>query len=71
MAMEHRTLVPDVGEVVLDQLMVEGQSQLVMVLRPAGGESLCPECQHASRRIHSRYRRRLNDLLIRVHMRQI
>jgi len=62
MAMEHRTLVPDVGEVVLDQLMVEGRSRLVMVLRPASEGSVCPECQQASRRIHSRYRRRLNDL---------
>ena len=62
MAMGHRTLVPDVGEVVLDQLMVEGRSRLVMVLRPASEGSVCPECQQASRRIHSRYRRRLNDL---------
>jgi transposase len=60
--MGHRTLVPDVGEVVLDQLMVEGRSRLVMVLRPASEGSVCPECQQASQRIHSRYRRRLNDL---------
>jgi transposase len=60
--MGQGTLVPDVGEVVLDQLMAEGRSQLVMVLRPAGEGSVCPECQQASRRIHSRYRRRLNDL---------
>jgi transposase len=62
MVMGERALVPDAGEVVLDQLMVEGRSRLVMVLRPAGGGSVCPECQQASRRIHSRYRRRLNDL---------
>jgi len=64
--MGERTLVPDAGEVVLDQVLdqmvVEGRSRLVMVLRPAGGGSVCPECQQASRRIHSRYRRRLNDL---------
>jgi len=60
--MGQGTLVPDAGEVVLDQLMAEGRSQLVMVLRPAGEGSVCPECQQASRRIHSRYRRRLNDL---------
>jgi hypothetical protein len=41
MAMGQGTLVPDVGEVVLDQLMAEGRSRLVMVLRPAGeGECL-------------------------------
>ncbi len=62
MAMGQGTLVPDVGEVELDQLMAEGRSRLVMVLRPAGEGSVCPECQQASRRIHSRYRRRLNDL---------
>jgi hypothetical protein len=53
MAMGRRTLVPDAGEVVLDQLMVEGQGRLVMVLRPAGEGSVCPECRQASRRIHS------------------
>jgi len=62
MAMGHRTLVPDIGEVVLDQLMVEGRGRLVMVLRPASEGSVCPECRQASRRIHSRYRRWLNDL---------
>ena len=60
--MGRRTLVPDAGEVVLDQLMVEGQGRLVMVLRPAGEGSVCPECWQASRRIHSRYCRGLNDL---------
>lgn len=60
--MGHRTLVPDADEVVLDQLMVEGRNRLVMVLRPTGAGSVCPECRQASRRIHSRYRRRLSDL---------
>ena len=62
MPMGERTLVPDAGEVVLDQMMAEGRSELVMVLRPAGGGSVCPGCRQASRRIHSQYRRRLNDL---------
>jgi transposase len=62
MAMGKLTLVTDAGEVVLDQLMAEGRSGLVMVLRPAGEGSVCPECRGASRRIHSRYSRRLNDL---------
>jgi transposase len=60
--MGQGTLVPDAGEVVVDHLMVEGCGRLVMVLRAAGEESVCPECQQASRRIHSRYCRRLNDL---------
>jgi transposase len=60
--MRERTLVPDADEVVLDQLMVEGRNRLVMVLRPAGEGSICPECRQASRRIHSRYGRWLNDL---------
>lgn len=62
MSMGQRTLVPDAGEVVVDQLMVDGQNQLVMVLRRAGEGSVCPECRQASRRIHSRYCRQLNDL---------
>jgi hypothetical protein len=34
--MEQRTLVPDAGEVVLDQLMVENNTRLVMLLRATG-----------------------------------
>ncbi len=33
-----------------------------MVLRPSGKESLCPSCGQPSRRLHSRYCRRLSDL---------
>ncbi len=62
MPMERRTLVPDAGEVALDQLMVESDTRLVMVLRATGEASHCPECRQESRRIHSRYRRRLSDL---------
>src|ERR1700734_3614159 len=61
MPMERRTLVPDAGEVALDQLMVE-DNRLVMVLRATGEANHCPECRQESRRIHSRYRRRLSDL---------
>ncbi|SRR6266567_6673112 len=60
--MERRTLVPDAGEVALDQLMVENNTRLVMVLRATGEASHCPGCRQESRRIHSRYRRRLSDL---------
>jgi len=60
--MKHRTLLPDAGEVVLDQLMVEGNCRLVMVLRAAGEVGCCPVCRKESRHIHSRYKRRLKDL---------
>lgn len=61
MPMERRTLVPDAGEVVLDQLMVENNTGLVMLLRATGEASHCPRCWQESRRIHSRDRRRLSD----------
>lgn len=60
--MERRTLVPDAGELALDQLKVESNTQLVMVLRATGKASRCPVCQKESHRIHSRYKRRLSDL---------
>ena len=60
--MIQRTLVPDAGEVILDQLTVEGNCRLVMVLRAAGEVGYCPECRKESWRIHSRYKRRLKDL---------
>jgi hypothetical protein len=60
--MKHRTLLPDAGEVVLDQLMVEGNCRLVMVLRAAGEAGCCPGCRKESRHIHSRYKRRRKDL---------
>ncbi len=60
--MERRTLVPDAGEVVLDQLMVESNARLVMVLRATSTGSHCPVCGQQSQRIHSRYGRRLSDL---------
>ncbi len=60
--MGQRTLVPDAGEVVLHEVRAVGQARLVMVLRSAGQESRCPACAQTSRRIHSRYSRRLSDL---------
>ena len=36
----------------------------VIVVRAAGGESICPVCGTRSERIHSRYRRRVADLPI-------
>lgn len=60
--MGQRTLLPDVGEVVLDRLQVYGRDRLIMVLRPAAEGSRCPACQQISRRRHSWYERRLGDL---------
>lgn len=60
--MGQRTLVPDAGEVVLDELRAVGSSRLTMVLRPVGKESRCPGCGQPSRRVHSGYSRYLSDL---------
>jgi transposase len=60
--MGQRTLLPDRGEVFLDELKAEGRGRLIMVLRPAREESRCPLCEKNSRRVHSYYRRRLCDL---------
>jgi transposase len=59
--MGQRTPLPD-GDVVLDQLQVQGRERIIMVLRPARADSCCPVCQRRSDRIHSWYRRRLRDL---------
>ena len=55
-------MVPDAGEVVLDQLIVEGNTRLVMLLRAMGKGSHCPVCRQESHRTYSRNRRRLSDL---------
>src|SRR5258708_38696825 len=62
MPMERRTLVPDAGEVALEQLMVENNTLLAMVLRASGEASHFPGCPQESRRIHSRYRRTMRAL---------
>jgi len=62
MPMGQHTLVPDAGEVVLDEVRAVGRARLVMVLRSACQESRCPVCAQISRRVHSRYLRRLSDL---------
>lgn len=60
--MGQRTLLPDGGEVVLDQLEAQSGDRIAMVLRPAGTEGSCPLCRRRFDRIHSWYRRRLRDL---------
>lgn len=37
----------------------------VITVRPTSGTSLCPGCGSGSRRIHSRYQRRLNRAAVR------
>jgi transposase len=60
--MGEHTLVPDAGEVVLHEMRAVGRTGLVMILRSAGEEGLCPGCARSSRRVHSRYSRQLSDL---------
>jgi transposase len=60
--MEQKTLVPDAGEVVLEEVKVEGRGLLLMVLRARVEQNACPQCHRASTRVHSHYRRTLSDL---------
>ena len=60
-ALRSTTLVPR-GFVVESAALEAGTA--VIVVRPAGGLSTCPECGARSGRIHSRYRRCLADLPI-------
>lgn len=60
---QDAAVVPEAGEVTLHELKTDGRSRLVMVLRPVGEESRCPGFRRASRRVHSRYKRQLADLL--------
>lgn len=60
--MGQRTLVPDGGEVILEEVAAQGPGRLIMRLRPARKQSACPACRRSSRRVHSWYQRRLSDL---------
>ena len=60
--MKLRTLLPDGGEAVFDQLTVQDNCRLVVVLRETGEASCCPVCWQESMCIHSRYKRRLKGL---------
>jgi len=65
--------VPDATEVALECLKVAAPGQLLMVLRAVRQESACPGCGTYSRRLHSRYLRKLSDLPweglpVRVHL---
>jgi hypothetical protein len=56
--MRNRTLVPDAGEVTLNELKTDVQNRLVMVLRSVGEESHCPGCGRNTQQ--QRRDRRLN-----------
>lgn len=71
--MRHRTLLPDTAELALEYLRADPQT-ILMVVRATRPESNCPLCETASKRVHSRYERRLGDLPwngipVRVHLR--
>jgi len=59
--MRASTLQPDVSE--LELVCVRQQDGAIqMELRTAGASAVCPDCHTPSRRVHSRYLRKLADL---------
>ncbi len=59
--MSHGTLVPNIAEVTLICLRPK-DGAIEMQLRTCHASSKCPACGTSSRRVHSRYRRTLEDL---------
>jgi transposase len=59
--MRQKCLVPNMAEVALVCLRAQGGA-IQMQLQTCRASSTCPACGTASRRIHSRYRRKLADL---------
>ena len=59
--MRQGTLIPDTSEVAL-LLLRPKDGAIQIVLRAAREFSVCPDCHTASRRVHSRYFRKLRDL---------
>jgi transposase len=59
--MRASTLLPDVSELELVCLRQQ-DGAIQMELRTAGSSAVCPECHTPSRRVHSRYLRKLADL---------
>lgn len=55
-------LVPGKGQVGVDSYEMDERGELRIRIRARGEGSLCPECGGESRRVHSRYKRRLQDL---------
>ena len=59
--MSRTTLLPDPAELRLDHLISESSS-ITIVVKTARSAAPCPQCQHPSTRVHSRYVRSLADL---------
>jgi transposase len=59
--MSTSPLLPDPAELRLDHLISETDS-ITMVVQTARLNACCPQCQHPSTRVHSRYLRSLADL---------
>src|SRR5919199_40330 len=60
-AMSTATLLPDPAELRLDHLVSDPKA-ITVVVETARETVPCPDCQHPSRRVHSRYTRTLADL---------
>jgi transposase len=54
-------LLPDSGALALDQIHLAPAS-LTLTVRTTAASASCPQCQHNSTRVHSRYRRTLSDV---------
>lgn len=54
-------LLPDSGALALDQIHLASAS-LTLTVRTMAASADCPQCQHHSTRVHSRYRRTLSDV---------
>ena len=58
-ALQRSSLVP--SGFVVESAYFEG-NKAVIAVRASGSVGLCPSCGTVSRRVHSRYRRRVTDL---------
>lgn len=54
-------LLPDATALALDQAQLAPES-ITITVRTTAAAARCPQCQHASTRVHSRYRRTLSDV---------
>jgi transposase len=54
-------LLPDAAALVLDQVQLTPES-ITITVRTTAAAASCPQCQHDSARVHSRYRRTISDV---------
>jgi len=54
-------LLPDATALALDQAQLTPES-ITVTVRTTAAAANCPQCQHRSTRVHSRYRRTLSDV---------